>query len=116
MDQKYTRLFEAEGKSHFEDCTFIHEGQSPRRRILQTTPQEMAFGEWQAGHEYSWHVAEAKQWVVCLSGIVEVELRNGEKRQFKAGDVIKVEDTSGSGHTTRVLSEVPWHCIYLPIS
>ncbi len=48
----------------------------------------------------------ARQLVVVLSGEMEVETSDGEKRRFGRGDMLLADDTSGSGHITRALTEV----------
>ena len=41
----------------------------------------------------------------CLSGILEVEVTDGEIRRFGPGAVILVEDTTGKGHVSRIIGE-----------
>jgi hypothetical protein len=36
-----------------------------------------------------------------IQGAIEIETTLGEKRQFKAGQVLLLEDTEGKGHRTR---------------
>jgi hypothetical protein len=43
-------------------------------------PHGMIFNETDAGHEYPWHNAPQRQWVVTLQGEIEVKLRNGNLR------------------------------------
>ena len=40
-----------------------------------------------------------------LSGEWEVTASDGESRRFAAGDALLVEDTTGKGHSSRVISE-----------
>jgi len=47
------------------------------------------------------HNAPAKQFVIVLSGTMEIESGDGEKRLFKPGNILLVEDTTGQGHKTR---------------
>ena len=100
MELKYTRLYSDGDSSHFEDCCFEMASNGPRKRLPLPDPLEMILGEWEAGHLYPWHNAEVKQWVVTLSGEVEVELSDGSKRRFKAGDVVLAEVCGrGATHT-----------------
>ena len=39
-----------------------------------------------------------------LQGVLEIEASDGEVRQFGAGTVMLVEDRTGKGHRTRVVS------------
>jgi hypothetical protein len=50
------------------------------------------------------HPAPGRQFMVLLSGVVEVEA-SGETRILSAGDVVLLEDTDGPGHATRVLED-----------
>lgn len=43
-----------------------------------------------------------KQFLVCLSGQIEVTASDGEKRSFGPGDSVLMEDVEGKGHRTRV--------------
>ena len=45
---------------------------------------------------------------------IEVEVTSGEKRRFVGGDVILVEDTTGTGHRTRTTSQRPRRSLFLP--
>jgi quercetin dioxygenase-like cupin family protein len=47
------------------------------------------------------HPAPARQFLVLLSGMVEVETSDGDVRRFGPGDLGLLEDTSGKGHRTR---------------
>ena len=55
------------------------------------------------GYDYDFHRAPARQYIILLDGEIEIETSLGEKRQFKAGDILLVEDTTGKGHRTRNL-------------
>ena len=58
-----------------------------------------------AGWTSDWHPSSARNLFVVLSGEWEVTASDGEARRFKTGDVLLVEDTTGKGHTSRVVSE-----------
>ena len=48
-----------------------------------------------------WHPAPHRQYVICLSGGVEIGLGDGTTHHFGPGDARLVEDTTGQGHTTK---------------
>ena len=50
------------------------------------------------------HPAPARQWMYVLSGSAEVSA-GGETRVARAGDVLFLEDTTGSGHGARYLED-----------
>jgi hypothetical protein len=47
------------------------------------------------------HPAPTRQFLVLLSGEVEMETTGGTARRFSPGDLVLLEDTSGKGHVTR---------------
>jgi quercetin dioxygenase-like cupin family protein len=46
------------------------------------------------------HPAPRSQLVIVLSGTVEVETSNGEKRVFQAGDLVFADNVESRGHKT----------------
>lgn len=53
------------------------------------------------------HPSPARQWVHVLQGAIEIEAGDGTTRLLGPGDGVLLEDVTGSGHTTRVVSEEP---------
>jgi len=51
------------------------------------------------------HPSPRRQVAFCLSGRLRVEAGNGEVREFGAGAIWRMEDVSGSGHTTTVIGD-----------
>lgn len=45
----------------------------------------------------------SRQLHVILSGLIEFEVSDGEKVRLTAGDVLRLEDTTGKGHAYRVI-------------
>src|SRR4029450_6364354 len=68
---------------------------------------QISFREWPAGPFRDWHPAPRRQFVIILSGQLEIGLGDGSKHVFGPGDARLVEDTTGQGHTTRVVRQVP---------
>ncbi len=58
-----------------------------------------------AGWDGRQHPAPARQWAFVLEGAIEVEAGNGESRYLGPGDGILLEDVTGAGHTSRVISD-----------
>ena len=54
-----------------------------------------------------WHPAPRRQFVIILSGQLEIGFTDGSKKVFGAGDARLVEDTTGKGHTTVAMGDVP---------
>lgn len=59
------------------------------------------------------HTAPQEQWIILLSGRIEIEVTSGECRSFGPGDLVLVMDTSGRGHRTRSVYE-PVEFLILP--
>jgi len=51
-----------------------------------------------------------------LSGQLEIGLGDGGKHVFGPGDARLVEDTTGRGHTTRVLGDRPCVTATIPLA
>ena len=56
--------------------------------------------EFPMGGESGWHGASARRIVIVVSGVMEVETGDGEKRQWHAGEVFLADDVKGR-HITR---------------
>jgi quercetin dioxygenase-like cupin family protein len=90
-----------DGESHIEDLKLADH---PELLKLQPTTG-IQFREWPKGEFIDWHPAPRRQWVIILSGQLEIGLGDGTSRRFGAGDARLVEDTTGRGHTTRVVGD-----------
>ena len=71
------------------------------------------FGLREAGVLQDWHPAPQRQFVVILSGQLEIGFEDGSKKIFGPGDARLVEDTAGKGHTTIALGNEP--CITMTV-
>ncbi|UCG73899.1 MAG: cupin domain-containing protein [Chromatiales bacterium] len=63
-----------------------------------------------------WHPAPRRQFAFILQGTVEVTVGDGEARRFSPGDVVLLEDTTGRGHTTRVVSDEDHVAVMVPVT
>ncbi len=59
-----------------------------------------------------WHGAKARRIGIILSGALEFEIGDGEKRQLCAGEVFLADDVEGR-HVTRVV-EGPVRLVFVP--
>jgi hypothetical protein len=66
--------------------------------------EHLMFREFEAGLVFDWHTAPQKQFILYLTGSVEIEASGGEKRVFSTGDALLVSDTVGAGHITKTVS------------
>jgi len=57
-------------------------------------------------NKVNWHNAPSAQFAINLTGYLEVELSDGTKHKIGPGDLVFLEDTTGKGHVTRLLTPV----------
>ena len=81
---------------------------------LATT--QIAFREDPIGRFLDWHPAPRRQFVIILSGQLEIGLGDGSKHIFGPGDARLVEDTTGKGHTTAVHGSEPCVTTTVPLA
>ncbi len=62
------------------------------------------------------HPAPAPHMVFILSGRLRVTASSGEAREFGAGDSVALEDTSGKGHITEVISDTPARAVMIRLA
>jgi len=61
-----------------------------------------------AGWSSPLHPAPSVRWIIVMRGVVEVGTSDGAFRRFGPGTAIHLEDTTGAGHSTRVLPGDDW--------
>jgi len=119
---EYTRVYsDAEGESHFENVRIpfkladfappappisVSDSINTKALVLISSPSGW-FGDW--------HPTPTRQCIILISGELEVEVSDGEIRRFKKGDIALLEDTTGKGHVTRVVSEERAYCIAITL-
>jgi hypothetical protein len=67
------------------------------------------------GNFIDWHPAPQRQYVITISGEVEIGLGDGTVHRFGPGHVNLAEDLTGQGHTTRVVGDVPRVTATIPL-
>jgi quercetin dioxygenase-like cupin family protein len=71
------------------------------------------FEETAAHGTLAWHTAPEVQFVITLSGTLEFKTRDGETFVLRPGDVLVAEDTTGTGHTWKLIDGHPWRRMYV---
>ena len=79
--------------------------------IILGQPPSVQFYEPPTGLDMGWHGVRHPQIVIILSGVFEIETGDGEKRQWRAGEIFVADDTDGK-HLTRVV-EGPYRTIFV---
>jgi len=112
MQYKFARLYaDASGESHFEDveAEFALADFAPPAPPLALSEYfsaaRTAFLGGPSGWKGDWHVSSARNLFVVISGEWEIEASDGTTRLFAPNSVLLVEDTSGKGHRSRVVSK-----------
>ena len=100
-----TRVYsDNNGDSHFEDIEIPLTEAGNVGKLSGVLPAKgIIFREVEPSYDWNFHPAPQKQYIILLDGKIEIETSCGEKRIFKAGEVLLVEDTTGKGHKTRNL-------------
>jgi hypothetical protein len=114
---KIVRLYTgSDRKSHFEDIELKFGGSQPMLTTESRAATSAVFSSAPAGLFLDRHPAPRRQFLVTLSGSWEIEAADGVKRVFKTGDVMLADDTTGEGHTSRVLGSEPHVFMTVPLA
>lgn len=112
-----TRVYaDADGESHFEDIAiplndggeigFLSEAQKAGTVIFRKVVQQ---------YDYDFHNAPARQYILLMDGVIEIETSLGDKRTFGAGEVLLVEDTTGKGHKTKNITDAIRSSVFITL-
>jgi hypothetical protein len=120
---RYTRIYAGDdGESHFEEVDialdevayappappyFVSRPSAATAVVYTTIPR---------GWSSEWHPTPKLQWWFQLAGEVEVVTSDRDSRRFLTGSIVRVEDTTGQGHTTRVVGDADVIAVYVHIS
>ncbi len=113
---KIVRLYTgADNESHFEEID-IELNFNGRLEASKLQPADgIVFRSAPPSHFSDYHPVPKRQYVITLSGQVEIETGDGTIRRFGPGDVMLAEDTTGRGHITRVVGNQPRHYAFIPL-
>ncbi len=115
---RITRIFSGDdGESHFEDVDVPLQDHGPRGLMSELVKATgVIFRQTGPAYDLDWHNAPRRQYVVNLSGgQVEIEATDGTKRRFGPGDVLLAEDTTGRGHVSRAIGDLPRDCLFITL-
>lgn len=92
------------GDSHFENVQIPLKDSGMVGRLSEEIPvSSIMFREVAPSYDWDFHCAPQKQYIVLLEGEIEIETSRGDKRTFRGGDILLVEDIWGKGHKTKNL-------------
>jgi hypothetical protein len=107
----------SDGGSRFEEMEIELTDAGEIGRLSEpVAATSVVFRENDPGYDFDWHCAPRRQLIVLLDGEIEVEVTSGEKRRFAGGDVVRVEDTTGTGHRTRTVSAGARRSLFIPLA
>lgn len=114
---KYTRIYTGDDdQSHFEDIEFglNDQGASGRISPIWHGPGVM-FREVEGDYSLGFHNAPRRQFVVNLTGSVDIEVGDGTVRRMGPGSILLAEDLTGQGHISRNVNNEPRTCLSIPL-
>jgi quercetin dioxygenase-like cupin family protein len=122
MGLTYSRLYSDDASvTHFTDDSMPLREVAPNSGPVEEwvtalqEAQSIGFLRNAAGAHDDWHNAPSKRFVMVISGALEVEAGDGEKRVFTPGTVLLVTDVAGRGHRTRVLGPDDVLLVWVPV-
>jgi hypothetical protein len=105
---KYVRLYTGPDQlSHFEDVEVELDQAGSASQALSKPMETKAiqFRQNASAYQLDWHPAPRRQFVINLTGEVEITASDGEVRRFGPGTIMLAEDTTGKGHLSKAKSD-----------
>ena len=114
---KVTRIYTGDdGESHFEDIEVQLENLGAGGRFSKAVETvSLIFRETSADYNLDFHTAPRRQYVVNLTGLVEIETGSGDKRVLGPGSILLAEDTTGKGHISRAVGEQERQSLFITL-
>lgn len=112
-----TRIYsDPEGESRFEEVSIplLDSGDigflSEKIKV-----KDIMFRKVKPQYDYDFHTAPQRQYIILLDGEIEIETSLNEKRTFKGGDILLMEDVEGKGHKTRNLQNNERRSVFITL-
>lgn len=111
------RVFsDADGESHFEDVTIPLTDKGSVGYLSEgINAGQVIFREVDTGYDWDFHCAPQRQFIVLLDGEIEIETSLGDKRIFKPGEILLMEDIKGKGHRTKNVRPVRRRSLFITL-
>ncbi len=116
---------DGEGPSFFSQREIQLSGDDWRRLSDRIPAENFRLRTSSPDYHSAFHVAGDPTLLIILSGVVSIELRNGERRDFSAGELFVAEDyllqnqefdQMKHGHKAKVISDEPLVALHLKLS
>ncbi len=79
----------------------------------KVSASSISYRETKSGGTFAPHDAPTRQFVITLTGTLEFETATGATFIINPGDILLAEDTTGSGHSWRLMDDQPWRRAYV---
>ena len=110
---KFMRVYTGDdGESHLEELSPEFTDREGTRTAAQDA-NGISFAHRADGSFIDFHQAPRDQYVLYLTASVEVGLVDGSSMVMEPGDVLLANDTTGRGHTSRVVTG--GLCAFVPL-
>ena len=113
---KYHHFYsDAQGESHLDEVEVkqtLSQAAPPAPPILVSAfnpASQWGFFSAPVGWFGDWHPAPARQFMILLSGAVDVMASDGGVLKMRPGDIVLLEDTWGRGHRSTNVSDGASH-------
>ena len=112
---RITRVYaSSDGESHFDEIDVPLRDAGEIGMLSEPVPaRHVIFRENSADYDYDWHHAPQRQYIALLDGHIEIEVSDGERRQFRGGEILLMEDTTGIGHRTKTVDGKPRRSVFI---
>lgn len=106
-----------DGESHFEDIDVEFDEGGPFGRISKMVKAKgVIFREVGGDYDLDFHNAPRRQYVVNLTGSVDLIVGDGTRRRLGPGSILLAEDTTGRGHQSQNVGGEPRTCLFIPLA
>ena len=119
---RYTRIYcGPDGESHFDELSVVVEAAdyappaSPLNLAEPIASERLIFCSLPRDWIGAWHPTPRRQFYFQMSGRLKVTVSDGEEREFYAGSVVLLEDTSGRGHFTQTIGDEEVKCAFVQL-
>jgi len=114
---KVVRIYTgADGESHFEDVEVPFPEQGKFGRISALVPARgVLFREVDGDYDLDFHNAPRRQYVINLTGSVDIQTGDGTTRRLGPGEILLAEDTTGRGHKSKNVRGERRTCLFIPL-
>ncbi|MGE3541006.1 MAG: hypothetical protein AB7N91_26670 [Candidatus Tectimicrobiota bacterium] len=102
----------SDNQTHFQDV----DTEAFAQLAAQVGTGPVRVNQGPARSSMDFHNAPRRQYVVVLSGQMEIEIGDGSKRLLHPGDVLVAEDLTGQGHITRGVGDQPRVSLAVPLA